>query len=261
MSEWKALFDRRRWDEIEGLWPGLSPSEQRALFAALLEGVPKITVIDGMEKMERHARPKEAPSEWKGAAKILALGELQAEIEGDPAIASTSWASLREEAETYLRETIADCVAKPKAGHARGELSQEQHCRDSLELLAAIDRTTKLMYAELDAPADREWLGEIIAEIAEYAFVAGRHMQEAWGKPFEGHAVRGIKTLKSALEGGEKRKGKLAPDTPKIAAYMQQQIDAGKSQSEAAYHAKAKGLGTSQAANLRLYQRMKRSKS
>ncbi|MFG1383725.1 hypothetical protein [Xanthobacter versatilis] len=86
-------------------------------------------------------------------------------------------------------------------------------------------------------------------------------MQEAWGKPFEGHAVRGIKTLKSAAEGGEKRKGKLAPDSRKIVAYMQQQIDAGKSQSEAAYHAKTRGLGSSQSANLKLYQRMKRSKT
>ncbi len=42
---------------------------------------------------------------------------------------------------------------------------------------------------------------------------------------------------------------------------MQQQIDAGKSQSEAAYRAKAKGLGSSQDANLRLYQRMKRAKT
>ncbi|MFG1379705.1 hypothetical protein [Xanthobacter autotrophicus] len=255
MSEWKALFDQRRWDEIEGLWPALSPYEQRALFAALLEGVPKISVIDGMEKMERHARPKEAPSEWKGAAKILALGELQAEIEGDPAIASTSWASLREEAETYLRETIADCVAKPKAGHARGELSQEQHCRDSLELLAGIDRTTKLMYAELDALADREWLGEIIAEVAEYAFVAGRHMQEAWGKPFEGHAVRGIKTLKSAAAGGEQRKGKQAAETPLIIACMRDIIAAGHSKARAAELAYKKGLGRSAVGNSKLFYR------
>lgn len=116
-----------------------------------------------------------------------------------------------------------------------------------------------LMLAHSDA--DQEWLVEVIAEIAEYAFLAGRHMQEAWGKPFEGHAVRGIKTLQSAAEGGAKRKGKLAPDTPKIVAYMQQQINAGKSQSEAASHAKAKGLGSSKGNNLRLYKRMKRSKS
>lgn len=261
MAGWKRLFDQRRWDAIENLWPTLSLGDQRTLLAALRDGVPKVTVTDGMEQLERHVRPSEAPPEWKGGAQILALGELEAKIEGDPALASSSWSSLRGDAQTYLRETITQCEKQPKAKNAPGELSQEQHCRDSLELLGAIDRVTQRMCAEMDSVADREWLGEIIAEIAEYAFVAGRHMQEAWGKPFEGHAVRGIKTLKSAVEGGEKRKGKLAPDSLKIVAYMQQQIDAGKSQSEAAYRAKAKGLGTSQAANLRLYQRMKRAKT
>lgn len=259
MSEWRLLFNQRRWDEIEGLWPSLSRPEQRALFGALLQGVPKITVIDGMEKTERHALPKEAPSEWKGAAKILALGELEAEIDGHPPIASTSWASLRTEAETYLRETIAECGQKPMAGQAPGELSQEQHCRDSLELLGAIDRATKLMSAEMDSDADGEWLVEVIAEIAEYAFVAGRHMQAAWGKPFEGHAVRGIKTLQSAAEGGAKRKGKLAADTPRIIAYMRELIAAGHSKKRAAQLAHKKGLGKSASSNSKLFYRLTKS--
>lgn len=261
MSEWRFLFDQRRWDEVEGLWPNLSPPDQRALFAALLEGVPKITVIDGMEKAERHARPNEAPSEWKGAAKILALGELEAAVEGDPLIASRSWAALRMEAETYLRATIADSDKRPGAKHDPIELSQEQHCRNAVELLASIGRTTTLMCAEMKNDADREWLGEVISEIAASAFVAGRHMQEAWGKPFEGHAVRGLKTLNSAVKGGERRKGKHAPDTPKIIDYMQKLIDAGHSQSRAAGLAKQKGLGSSESANLKLYQRAREAQN
>lgn len=256
MSEWKPLFDQRQWDEIDDLWLALSQAEQRDLFAALLEGVLKTTVIDGLEKMERHVLPKEAPPEWKGAARILALGELEAAIEEDPPIASASWSSRRTEAENYLRETVADCEKKPKADHAPGELSQEQHCRDSLELLAAIDRATKLMCAEMDSDADREWLGEVIAEIAEYAFVAGRHMQEAWAKPFEGHAVRGIKTLKSAVEGGEKRKGKQAAETPLIIACMRELIEAGHSKARAAELAYKKGLGKSAIGNRKLFYRL-----
>ncbi|MEP9350017.1 hypothetical protein [Xanthobacter sp. KR7-225] len=256
MSEWKPLFDQRRWDEIDDLWPALSQAEQRDLFAALLEGVPKTTVIDGLEKMERHVRPKEAPSEWKGAAKILALGELAAAIEEDPPIASASWSSLRTEAESYLRETVAECEKKPKADHAPGELSQEQHCRDSLELLAAIDRATKLMCTEMDSDADREWLEEVIAEIAEYAFVAGRHMQEAWAKPFEGHAVRGIKTIQSAAEGGRQRKGKQAPETAQIISYMRELMQSGHSKARAAELTHKKGLGVSAEANSKLFYRI-----
>jgi len=118
MSEWKPLFDQRQWDEIDDLWLALSQAEQRDLFAALLEGVLKTIVIDGLEKMERHVLPKEAPPEWKGAARILALGELEAAIEEDPPIASASWSSRRTDAENYLRETVADCEKKPKADHA-----------------------------------------------------------------------------------------------------------------------------------------------
>ncbi|MFG1383724.1 hypothetical protein [Xanthobacter versatilis] len=150
MAGWKTLVDQRQWNKIEDLWPALSSADQRALLAALLEGVPKITVTDGMEQLERHVLPKEAPSEWKGAAQILALGELEAEIEGDPPMASTSWPSLRGDAEAYLRETITQCEKQPKVKNAPGELSQEQHCRDSLALLEAIDGATKRMSAEMD---------------------------------------------------------------------------------------------------------------
>ena len=261
MGAWKPLFDQRRWDEIDNLWPSLPPAEQRALFIALLEGVPKVVVIEGVEQTERHVRPNEAPSEWKGAAKILALGELEAEIEGDPPASATSWAALRTEAETYLRETIADCERETQGARDAGELSREQHSRTSLDLLAAIDRATTLMCAEMDSDTDREWLAEVMAEIAEYAFIAGRHMQAAWGKPFEGHAVRGIKTIQSAAEGGRQRRGKVGPETAQILAHMQQLINAGQSQSRAAYHANIKGLGSSQSANLKLYQRMRKAKS
>lgn len=255
MGAWKPLFDQRRWDEIEDLWPSLPPAEQRALFIALLEGVPKIIVIDGVEQTERHVRPNEAPSEWKGAAKILALGELEAEIEGDPPTATTSWASLRTEAETYLRDTVADCERETQGARDAGELSREQHSRTSLDLLAAIEKATKRMCAEMDSDADREWLAEVMAEIAEYAFIAGRHMQAAWGKPFESHAVRGIKTLKSAAAGGEQRKGKRAADTPLVIACMRDMIEAGHSKARAAELAYKKGLGKSAGGNRRLFYR------
>jgi len=112
------------------------------------------------------------------------------------------------------------------------------------------------MCAEMDSDADREWLGEVIAEIAEYAFVAGRHMQEAWAKPFEGHAVRGIKTLKSAVEGGEKRKGKQAAETPLIIACMRELIEAAHSKARAEELAYKKGLGKSAIGNRKLFYRL-----
>lgn len=255
MDDWRVLFEHRQWNEIEDLWPHLSPAEQGALLKALQDAVPFITVTDGLESMERHCLPKEAPAEWKGAAKILALGELEAAVEGDPPQASEAWQVIRAEAENFLQKTLGACANKAQQNGPPGELSQEQHCRESLQLLAALDVCATWMRREMKSEADKAWLAEVIAEVASHAFMAGRHMQEAWGKPFESHALRGIKTIEAAAEGGRNRKGKRSSKSAAILAEMQKLIDAGHSKARAAELAAQKGLGASKEANIKLYGR------
>lgn len=255
MTDWRILFAEKDWAGIEDIWPHLSREEQAGLLQALQDHVPKIIVTEGMERLERHVLPKEAEDEWKGAAQILTLGELEAAVEGEPPMAIETWAEISGVAREFLSEAAGE-PGQQKPGTA-GELSREEHSRKALELLDAIDTSSSWMLGEIDNAEDAAWLSEVIAEIAAHAFVAGRHMQEAWGKPFEVHALRGLKTINAAAEGAQKRKGHVSAEARAVLKEMQFLINKGHSVSHAADLVKQKGFGSSAAANRKLYQRYK----
>lgn len=111
------------------------------------------------------------------------------------------------------------------------------------------------MIEELDTDEGRAWLLEFAAEVASRAFVSGRHMQAAWGREFEGHAVRGMTALKSSGKGGEARRWALEPERRKILAEMARllQRHPNRSVTWAAETAHSSGLGASPDANRKLW--------
>ncbi|WP_068114404.1 hypothetical protein [Tropicimonas marinistellae] len=187
------------WNQIEDWWERWAtehpdePAPLRALLSALREGVPKIRIENGMERGERHLKWSYPPEIWPGhderwrrGAIILQLGELVAEVDGEPPTAGEEWVGEREHIESYLVEFVGpNEAAKGVKKQGPEEMSREDHAGKALEHLASLDIATAYACAEMDAEEDRDWLKETVADVARIAFYAGRHTQAAWGKEFE----------------------------------------------------------------------------
>jgi hypothetical protein len=215
-----------------------------------------VAVENGMERTERRALPKEVAKELKGAAKILMLGELEAYVEGDPPRPTDVWRELQAAVEAFLHEASA----KAEATSGDVELSRKRHCDEAVERLRSLDRTQHLMLCQMDGPDEENWLREVIPEVAIDAYLAGRHVQAAWGKDFEQHAVRGEKVLHGAAQAGDLRRRTAAPSSQKVLEEMKRLLDRKHSISRAAELAFEKGLGSSPDANQKLYYRARRRK-
>lgn len=202
---WEHLFAAAKWPEINDWWQHWifnNPSELAplcALLSKLRDIVPKIDEENGIERQERHLSSTDDPKLWqgqehlKGAADILEHGELEAAIEGDPPVASEEWGNTRNSIEpilqAYLREN--------EVTEGTNDLSRGKHARDALDLLHAIDNMAAFLSRELDTQDDKDWLKEVLAEVANFAFAAGRHTQAAWGKEFEKLAVAREKQIRA----------------------------------------------------------------
>lgn len=210
---WEPLVRNHNWDEVENWWESQylqNPKDTnplKSLLAELRRIVPVISVVDGMEALERHILCNDPKELWadkehlKGAAKILQLGELQAAVEGEPENVLDMWNEHRTMVEEHLSEFSSD----PEDVVGTAELSRATHAQEASELLRHIDNTTEWMCAEFESENDREWFRETAAEIAFAAFVAGRHMQEAWAKEFEHLAAARIKSIRALAEKNEGR--------------------------------------------------------
>ena len=108
-DDWQPLLESRSWNALENWWQEWvaaypdATAPLKALLAALEEIVPKITVENGMERLERHIKCSDPEDVWqgrehiKGAAKILELGELEAAAEMEPPTAKQIWSEQRSE--------------------------------------------------------------------------------------------------------------------------------------------------------------------
>ncbi|WP_374308222.1 hypothetical protein [Methylocella sp.] len=261
-GDWRALFTSRRWEALEGLWRHLPVGDQRDLLDALRRDVPKVVVEDGVERVERHALPRElgdGEKEWQGAAKIVALGELEAAVEGDPPPANARWDDLRAEADALLHARIdaeTPFAARPRRRKLK-ELSEEWHAEKAVGALERFNLLVAWAGREMDSDDDRDWLAETIAAVAVEVFTAGRHMQAALGKPVEFDAVRGRKSLAAASEGGKARARMMKHRTSETVAEMRRLIAEGRSKGQAARIAFNRGFGPSFDANKKLLARQK----
>jgi len=260
---WEDLVAQDSWDDVEIWWrdnyfsEDRNPTALRALLVTLEHIVPKVTVENGTERMERHIRTADSPHRWngyenfRGAAEILELGELAAAVEGDPPKARDAWNEHRAMIEQHMASYLE--ADEPTAGEEA--FSRRTHAKNAIEDLTAIDVLEKWMSSQLGDTLDREWLSEIIAEVTGLAFGAGRHTQAAWAKEFEPFVPTGRKVKEAQREGAAVRKGQTEPTSSDVREAMSDLIDKGHSISRAAAITAEKGLGTSAEANRKLFQR------
>lgn len=254
---WHDLVAAKDWTDLEDLWRHLERADAADVLKELRGIVPMVTIENGMERSERRALPKEVAEELRGAAKILMLGELEAYVEGDPPMPTAVWRDHQAAAEAFLEEASAN--AEVTVGDV--ELSRKRHCDEAAERFRSLDRTQHLMLGQMDGPDEENWLREVIAEVAIDAYLAGRHVQAAWGKDFEQHAVRGEKVLHGAAQAGDLRRRTVEPSSQKVLDEMERLRDRKHTVSRAADLAFENGFGSSPDANRKLYYRTRRRKT
>ncbi len=255
-GDWRALLVAREWKALNGLWPHLPVGEQRKLFDELRRVVPKIVVEDGVEHIERQVWQNETTDEWRGATKILERGELEIAIKGERP-KTAGWVSLRQEAEMVMYAHLGVDLwfrDDPKPGDIK-ELSAKWHAGRVLGNLMLFDQTVADALHRMEGESNRLLLAETLALIAAQAFDVGRHTQAASGKRFEPHALRGVKQIKAASDGGKRRAATLKERTRLTVAELKRLIAEGHKPDRAAILAHKSGFGKSVGANRQLLTR------
>lgn len=250
MTDWRVHYKTRDWPKIED-WFYYSEDlkEIATLREWLRRDVPRIARRNGVEETEEYVLPSEAPEEWRGAAEILHLGELDAILDEEPPSALQEWESARAIVDAELGRLIeADEVTEGDP-----TLSRRGHAEQAMEILDDIDQLSSWMRGELD-PEDRSWLDELIAEVAHLAFSAGSHARSALGKDQEDFAVRGKKIREYASKGGKAASQARSSEISSRLRRMKASIDRGFSVSAAAQHTEKDGLGSKEA-NEKLWRR------
>lgn len=200
VSEWHDAYREHNWDAIANWWTmSVDRVAKAALLIQLRHDVPRLRICEGMEEHDIFINPMKTRQQWEsapgrhGAAEILLLGELEADVMGEPTPARLRWRDHRMRVEAILHELAGDAATLAEAS----EISQEGHAKAALDLLTEIRFESLLMMGEIDPtddhPEDRDWLEELIASISVKAFEAGRHSQTAAGKRIEDFAVTGKK--------------------------------------------------------------------
>lgn len=261
MGNWQQAYDAGDWASVENWWRA---SEDLGQLCGLLEqlkrDVPRVVWVNGMEEREEFVLPRDAPRQWKAAATMLFMGELEAKIMGNPQPEHLEW---QETCYKVIDQMRAFLTAQEQTkGHQ--SMSRAAHAETVLELLATIDRDAGLMCAQLDPagdqPEDREWLRAVIAQAALAAFHAGSHARAAVGKAMEQHAVRGKIIQESGLKGGRVRAEQKKELKQAIIDAMGELIAKGLPVSAAAQKVAKRGIGASAEGNRTAYKRHLRAK-
>lgn len=201
---WELLVKRNDWDAVDQWWQDeiiINPEKREGLaelLSTLRELVPTVPIQNGVEEYKRHIRTDDPAEMWhdgilhlRGAALILDLGELEAVVEGPPATSLSRW----NEHQSLIKKHLTELAKKPEATTGAEELSRKSHAHIAIEMLENIGTTTNWMTGQLNDEHEKSWLREIIAEVANLAFEAGRHTQAAWGKESEKLAASRKKQL------------------------------------------------------------------
>ena len=262
MSDWRAYYMARNWDALDTWWRHCDELTQlRAFRDQLRTDLPGKMLFNGMEQRLVDIHPRDAAPDWKGAAEILFLGELEAKIEGEPPTEMEIWYDLRAEVSAVMQAMLGE-DKEPTQGDAA--LSRSAHAKTCLAYFDQLDLETAGMLGELDPqnsnPEDQEWLRAVIAQAALAAFRAGAHAQAANGKVFEAHAVRGKKVHDGAKMSGAGTRSLTAKRAFAVLRSMNQLIAQGHTIRRAAYLTAEKGTGSSGDANSKIYDRRKGAK-
>lgn len=231
-----------------------------AFLDRLHSDVPKVTRVNGMEETMVYARPEEVSDDWRGAARILLVGELAATVECGPEPAPEAWRREHQK----LVQTLRGLVTADEVTTGDSSLSRSSHAAKALELFESIDWCTRAMADEIDPDGtnnqDRDWLIAFAGEIVSLAFHAGAHARAADGKQIESYALPGKKVVEAGREGQRLRDLKRKSEFEAISRRIDELIVRGQSQSGAGRIAFKEGLGTSAKANVKLWGRRRPKK-
>lgn len=257
---WEALFNARKWDELEYYCLHHATREEcRETLIRLAEIVPKKKMQNGAETWAEHVLPSEVPKELKGAAELLYFGELAAKAYGDKDGNPPSYKTLFKEDIAHARnlmEKYVDCE-NPTEGD---ELySRRSHAKTALEAMDRIEMVLNWACSNAEkGTLTSQWIEETLREACHFAFWAGASARAAAGKEIETDAVRGRKILVSAREAGKATSKRNENRRNAILKSMIDYTKQGLSAREAAVHTAKKGVGIKAASIERLFYRWKK---
>ena len=150
-----------------------------------------------------------------------------------------------------------DDVANPESPEM---FSEVWHAAMLLSQIAEYRRMVGLVMLPGPYRPGKKTVVEHMDEAASAAFEIGRHLQAIWNKPFEPHALRGMKVRAAQESGGAERRRQTSPRSKKILDVMSKLIELnGHTVSRAAEIAVQRGCGTSAEANRKLWNRRGKS--
>lgn len=252
MTGWRTQYSKRDWDRIDAWWRHCSDQQElRELLEQLRRDLPMVRRENGTEVVMDDPDLSTVLEEWKGAALILAQGELAAVVEGEPEPTPEVW--IRERAR--IEAILADLAKAGEVTSGDPVLSRAAHARNALEHLKGIDWALAAVTGR-SHKRNRTMLAAFAAEIAALAFHAGSEARSAIGKELEADTIRGEKVLSSAKAGAAVTKGKSKPGSEVVLLAMTELVEKGHSVSGAARIVfENRKLGKSANANRRLWHR------
>ena len=251
MSDLIALYDTKKWAELDWTWKHeASPDDCTVLLARMERDVGYTFDENGFSKRKRYKTPWEVPEDLKYPAEVLQLGGLAAACHEEPPMDQAIWEAERSSAQAALEQLLE----MPEVTEGKASLSRRDHAKNAIERFKAIEVHTQLAIEELDKDNDVEWFVETVAALKLDAFYAGLNYQAALGKEAEGLAIVGDK-LRSR---SNLNQNKTKPETIELLEVMMALTYEGKSDSEAARIALKRGHGSSIDANRQAWKRHKR---
>lgn len=252
--DWHADYEARNWEAVENWWRRSDDLAQlSALLTRLKHDVPKRTLHNGVDMYEESLPSKDAPEEWRRAAAILELGELEAKVMGEPPSDPEIWA----EQHDSLAAELTAFVDLPEVTEGDPELSRRAHAQRALEALRRVNKAIEFRIGLYESD-EQDALREFAADVAINALRAGYFSYAAESKSIQAHAVRGKKILENAATGGRIRAMETNVSTQKILNRMHELITpTHASVSRAAKIAFQEGLGSSAAGNIQQWKRHK----
>lgn len=193
MAAWRAHIEghyprKIDWWALE--WERWTPREKASLLAELQERVPKETSRHLLDEEVRYVRPNDKRIEndtfLQWGAGLLLLGDLEADVLGEPPTPQEEWSEIRQKVEHAL-EPLA------RIDGDGSNLTEGDHARRALECLKGLDNQLGLAQHQARDGNELALLTEAIAIAVHTGYALGRHTQAALNKPFQRSAVTGLR--------------------------------------------------------------------
>ncbi len=180
--DWRKLARDGEFDKLNFLdW---TEPQKLQVLSEIKECVPKVSQSNELLPKIVYAHPNhrkiahDPALAW--AAEILLLGELEADLIGEPPTYAERWLEL----ETQIIDFLAEVQRKSDESPAQAE-----HSLQVREGLAAMSNVLKWTLSQCKGDDEREWIEESLSEAFALAFDVGRHAQAMMFHPHEKAAI------------------------------------------------------------------------